>query len=138
MYYIGIVQFREGCFLISLNLTGNNPIHEQITDGVEDLIIRGLLEKDSPLPSVRELACSLAVNPNTVQKAYTTLEQKGITYSVNGKGRFVAVSKEELKVLLAAAVSEELGASVRKLKAYGFSVSDIGAYVKNFFEEDRK
>lgn len=124
--------------MISLNLTGNNPIHEQITDGVEDLIIRGLLEKDSPLPSVRELACSLAVNPNTVQKAYTTLEQKGITYSVNGKGRFVAVSKGELKVLLAAAVSEELGASVRKLKAYGFSVSDIGAYVKNFFEEDRK
>lgn len=124
--------------MILLNLNGNNPIHEQITDGVEDLIIRGLLEKDSPLPSVRELACSLAVNPNTVQKAYTTLEQKGITYSVNGKGRFVAVAKEELKVLLAAAVSEELGVSVRKLKAYGFSISDIEAYVKKFFEEDRK
>lgn len=125
-------------FLISLNLTGNNPIHEQITDGVENLIMRDLLEKDSPLPSVRELACSLAVNPNTVQKAYTTLEQRGITYSVNGKGRFVAVSKGELKVMLAAAVSEELGAAVRKLKAYGFSVSDIEAYVKKFFEEDRK
>lgn len=125
-------------FLISLNLTGNNPIHEQITDGVENLIMRDLLEKDSPLPSVRELACSLAVNPNTVQKAYTTLEQRGITYSVNGKGRFVAVSKDELKVMLAAAVSEELGAAVRKLKAYGFSVSDIEAYVKKFFEEDRK
>lgn len=125
-------------FLISLNLTGNNPIHEQITDGVENLIMRDLLEKDSPLPSVRELACSLAVNPNTVQKAYTTLEQRGITYSVNGKGRFVAVSKGELKVMLAAAVSEELGAAVQKLKAYGFSVSDIEAYVKKFFEEDRK
>ena len=124
--------------MISINLMGNKPIHEQITDGVEDLIIKGLLEKDSPLPSVRELACSLAVNPNTVQKAYTTLEQKGITYSVNGKGRFVAVTEDELKRLFTEAISEELKASVLKLKEYGFSISDIEMYVKKYFEEDVK
>lgn len=127
-----------GAFLISLNLSGNKPIHEQITDGIENLILMGILEKDQDLPSVRELACSLTVNPNTVQKAYTTLEQKGVTYSVSGKGRFVAVSTEELRMLLAAEVSADLKNSLIKLKNYGFSITDIEAYVKKIFGEESK
>ena len=124
--------------MLSLNLSGNKPIHEQITDEIESLIIKGILEKDQPLPSVRELACSLAVNPNTVQKAYTTLEQKGVTYSVNGKGRFVAVSDNELRNILATSVFEELGHTAKKLKDYGFSLSEVEACIKKIVEEEGK
>ncbi len=66
------------------------PLHEQITKGIKDLIISGAWKKDEQLPSVRELSVQLTVNPNTVQRAYRTLENEGIIYSIRGKGNFVS------------------------------------------------
>jgi GntR family transcriptional regulator len=59
------------------------------------LIIQGVLSGDEKLPSVRELATSLAINPNTIQRAYRELEQEGYVYTVPGKGSFVAGVPEE-------------------------------------------
>lgn len=66
------------------------PLHEQITKGIKDLIISGVWKNDEQLPSVRELSVQLTVNPNTVQRAYRTLENEGIIYSIRGKGNFVS------------------------------------------------
>lgn len=66
------------------------PLHEQITKGIKDLIMSGAFKKDEQLPSVREMSVSLTVNPNTVQRAYRTLESEGIIYSIRGKGNFVS------------------------------------------------
>lgn len=67
------------------------PIYEQIADMYQKLILKGALQADEPLPSVRKLAIELSTNPNTVQKAYTELEHKGFIYSVKGRGNFVKV-----------------------------------------------
>lgn len=67
------------------------PIYEQIADMYQKLILKGALQADEPLPSVRKLAMELSTNPNTVQKAYTELEHKGFIYSVKGRGNFVKV-----------------------------------------------
>jgi len=66
------------------------PLYEQIKEKLKRLIIDGLLTEHSPLPSVRELAVKLAINPNTIQKAYKDLEAEGFIYSKRGKGSFVA------------------------------------------------
>ncbi len=74
-------------FKISLN--GNLPIYEQLIEKIENMVLLGVLEPDTPIPSVRDFAAELAINPNTVQKAFSELDKRGVTYSVSGKGRFV-------------------------------------------------
>ena len=65
------------------------PIYEQIVERFEKLILKGALEADSQMPSVRQMAAELSINPNTIQKAYAILEQEGYIYPVKGKGNFV-------------------------------------------------
>ena len=69
--------------MISLNYRDSRPIYEQIRDGLRKLIVTGALSADEKLPSVRALAAQLAINPNTIQRAYNELEGEGYIYSVN-------------------------------------------------------
>ncbi len=121
--------------MLGIALNNNAPIHEQVKNRIEKLVLSGILEKDSPLPSVRELACELMINPNTVQKAYTALELEGITYSVSGKGRFVAVSGEELKTRKAATVFSELDRLTAELYGYGVLSDEIISRIKQIYEK---
>lgn len=76
--------------MITLDYADRRPIYEQVTEKMKDLILLGVLETDSQLPSVRELAMDLSINPNTVQRAYAELERQGVIYCVKGRGNFVA------------------------------------------------
>ena len=81
--------------MINLDYKDGRSLYEQIRDGLKELIINGILEKDEKLPSVRELSCELTVNPNTVQRAYKDLENRGYIYSITGKGNYVSGAEEE-------------------------------------------
>ena len=76
--------------MILLDYKDRRPIYEQIVEKLKDLMICGVLEQDSQLPSVRTLATDLSINPNTIQRAYAELERRGFIYSVKGRGSFVA------------------------------------------------
>ena len=76
--------------MIQLNYRDSKPIYEQIREGLRRLVITGVIAKDEKLPSVRELASELAINPNTIQRAYRELESEGYIYTVPGKGSFAA------------------------------------------------
>ena len=76
--------------MIILDYQDRRPIYEQITERFRTLIYQGALPAGSRLPSVRQLAMELSINPNTSQRAYMTLEQEGLIYPVKGKGNFVA------------------------------------------------
>lgn len=80
--------------MILLDYRDKRPIYEQMVEKLERLIVSGGLEQGSRMPSVRSLAVELAVNPNTVQRAYTLLEQEGYLYTVSGRGSFVAPEQE--------------------------------------------
>ena len=84
--------------MIQLNYRDAKPIYEQIKDGLRKLVITNSLIANEKLPSVREMASKLAINPNTIQKAYRELEAEGYVYTVSGKGTFVAERKEVLGV----------------------------------------
>lgn len=75
--------------MISINLRDSRPIYEQVRDNFRMLMLSGVLPPDYKMPSVRELAASLAINPNTIQRAYRELESEGYICSVPGKGSFV-------------------------------------------------
>lgn len=76
--------------MIQLNYRDTRPFYQQIKDNVRQLVVSGALKKDEKLPSVRDMAASLAINPNTIQRAYRELESKGYIYTLSGKGTFVA------------------------------------------------
>ena len=83
--------------MIQLNYRDAKPIYEQIKEGIRKLVVSNALSANEKLPSVREMASKLAINPNTIQKAYRELEGEGYIYTVAGKGTFVAERKEVLE-----------------------------------------
>lgn len=110
--------------MISINYRDGRPIYEQVKEGICRLITSGAIKENEKLPSVRELASSLAINPNTIQRAYKELEAEGYIYSAAGKGSFAApmsetksMKKKELFAALDKALNElfELGISETEL-----------------------
>ena len=83
--------------MISIDYQDRRPIYEQIVARYEMLILTGVLQEDEQLPSVRQMAQELSINPNTIQKAYSILEHDGYIYTVRGRGNFVSVSGALMK-----------------------------------------
>lgn len=110
--------------MIFIDYKDSRPIYEQVVSKLEELILKGALEPDSQMPSVRSLAMELSINPNTIQKAYAQMERDGYIYVVKGRGNFVAKNdvlveqkKEELKKKMKELLeeAEELGISREEL-----------------------
>ena len=76
--------------MLNLDYRDARPIYEQVRDGLRRLMVTGAIQEGEKLPSVRSLASRLAINPNTIQRAYESLEAEGYLYSVSGKGSFAA------------------------------------------------
>ncbi|MBS7218177.1 MAG: GntR family transcriptional regulator [Lawsonibacter sp.] len=76
--------------MLNLDYRDARPIYEQVRDGLRRLMVTGVIREGEKLPSVRALASSLAINPNTIQRAYESLEAEGYVCSVPGKGSFAA------------------------------------------------
>ena len=89
--------------MIQLDYKSSVPICDQIVNGVIRLKALGVLKSGTQLPSVRQLAEQLSLNPNTIQKAYGILETNGILCSVKGKGSFISGDENAEAAVLARA-----------------------------------
>ena len=76
--------------MLNLDYRDARPIYEQVRDGLRRLMVSGIIQEGEQLPTVRAMATSLAINPNTIQRAYELLEAEGYVSSVPGKGSFTA------------------------------------------------
>ena len=110
--------------LFTVNYRDPRPIYEQIMDYFRKLIISGALSPEEKLPSVREMAASLAINPNTIQRAYRELEQEGYIYSVPGKGNFVG-TQNEIESSRKRELMRILSEAVKELKYLGMNTEQI-------------
>ena len=120
---------------IYVDLRSRTPIFEQIIDAVQDLAIRGLMQPDEPLPSVRALAAELAINPNTIQKAYAELERRGVSYSLPGRGNFIASDLSALRSAHRAELLAQIAQSMESAAAYGVSRAEIDALIADIFTD---
>lgn len=109
--------------MILIDYKDRRPIYEQVFEKMSGLMVRGILEQNSQLPSVRSLATELSINPNTIQRAYAELERQGYIYSVKGRGSFVAENhhireqkKNEIFVRLGRLVQEAQGTGITMLQ----------------------
>lgn len=76
--------------MLNLDYRDARPIYEQVRDGLRRLMVSGIIQEGEQLPTVRAMATNLAINPNTIQRAYELLEAEGYVSSVPGKGSFAA------------------------------------------------
>lgn len=114
-----------------IRIDNDNPkaIYEQIYDEIVRLIYSKSLKPDEKLPSVRELATTIRINPNTIQKAYKYLEEDNYIYSVKGVGNFVK-DADELRNLHIKNVKDELNKVVTSLKELGLKDERVIDLVK--------
>lgn len=123
--------------MIVLDYQDRRPLYEQVTEKFRTLIYQGVLPAESRIPSVRQLAMELSINPNTIQRAYMMLEQEGLIYPVKGKGNFVAdtqkiqeESKENFR--------QEFLELVRKGNHTGFEEEELIALVQRGYKEEQR
>lgn len=115
--------------MISIDSRDPRPLYEQVVDGFRKLIVAGALQPDDKLPSVRSLAMQLAINPNTIQRAYRELEAQGYVYSSAGRGSFVATSAETSE-LHRRELRERFDTVVAELSAAGYTCDQLVARLK--------
>ena len=111
------------------------PIYEQLLRQFKQLIVTGAIPADELIPSVRNLSVELAVNPNTVQKAYSELERLGITYAVPGKGRYVSRDAPAIIRRDYGSKLDEIGVLTKELALIGFKRLQIEEKIQQIFEE---
>ena len=115
--------------MITINYRDPRPIYVQIMDALQKLIVSGAIAPDGKMPSVRELAQSLAINPNTIQRAYRELEGRGYIYSVAGKGSFAA-HMMDVDAGRKAELLKSLSETVKELRFLGVSEEEILNFLK--------
>lgn len=118
--------------MFSIDVRSREPIYLQLEKSIIKYISLGIYEKDSPLPSVRALACDLGINPNTVSKAYKELELRGVIYTVAGKGAYV--SETDLKSIHSA-VTKQLHSALQDAKNLGIVKDEIIQLVNSVWED---
>ena len=122
--------------MIVIDYQNRKPIYEQIVERFQMLIVKGILEADSQMPSVRTLASELSINPNTIQKAYTILAQQGYIYPVKGRGNFVS-GNQTLKEKKEEVFFQKLRDVIQEGKELGIEKERCIAKTSEFYEEDK-
>ena len=110
---------------INLDYQSRIPIYEQIVNNIEKYVAVGILREKSQIPSIRELANNLGINPNTVKKAYDILENKGVIMSISTKGTFIS---NNTKMVLENKIDKEINLikdKIRELENMGISKKEI-------------
>ena len=121
--------------MITINTRDPRPIYLQIKEGLCRLILSGALQTGERLPSVRELAGQLAINPNTIQRAYREMELEGFIYSMTGKGSFVSPI-QEVDAGRKVARTEQFREAAQELLRLGIKKEALIAMLEELEQED--
>ena len=120
--------------MIQLDLSDHRPLYEQIKEKMKELIIAGILKQEDKIPSVRELAQQLTINPNTIQRAYRDLETEGYIYSVRAKGSFVAPVSYIRNKTESEEITEEFEAMIKRARFLGIGKQTLIDAVEREYE----
>lgn len=121
---------------MSWNFDEKSPIYIQIAKYIKMKIISQEIKSGDQLPTVRELAKEAGVNPNTMQRAFSELEQEGMVFSKRTSGRFVTEDEKLIKQKRHELATEELQSFVQNMHHIGFDTSDIIAVLESYVKEN--
>lgn len=121
--------------MVKIDYRDARPIYEQIVDGIEALVLRGALIADTQLPSVRQLAMELSINPNTIQRAYAELERRGVIYAAKGRGNFISDNTRVLREQRMNEIGVQITALAGQARTLGATKEQLYAWVDEKGEE---
>ncbi|MCR4606200.1 MAG: GntR family transcriptional regulator [Oscillospiraceae bacterium] len=121
--------------MININYRDRRPIFEQVKDGFRNLIISGVLKEGERMPSVRDLASQLAINPNTIQRAYRELEIDGYICTVPGKGSFVS-QRDEAAEKRRAELRAKMSEIAREFRHAGLGEEELISLIRKEYDHD--
>lgn len=124
--------------MFTLDYKDRRPVYEQIKAQFKKLIASGILAEGTQIPSVRELAATLAINPNTIQRAYKELEIEGYIYSMRAKGSFVAPKQHTISARRKAELLLQMNAILSELRFGGVEKKELIDYIDRFCQEEGK
>ena len=117
-------------------MRSRTPIYEQIIDSIKELVVKGVLIPGERLPSVRDMAKEMTLNPITVQKAYQELERQGIISTLRGKGTFISEDiQANNKILKRSQLMEELKKLVVEAIYLDLSKDELIDYIKDIYDD---
>ncbi|MDF2536180.1 MAG: GntR family transcriptional regulator [Bacillales bacterium] len=115
--------------MFELDMKSRKPIYEQLVDKLKELIIHDILKPDEQLPTVRQLAVDISINPNTIQKAFRELENQGYSYSVPGKGSFVNSDLQSKRAAKIAQIKDEIAKPIAEALFLGITKEQLMQYI---------
>ena len=135
LYYFTSTKKRGDT--MAWNLNSDRPIFIQIVERIEMDIISGKYKPGDKLPSVRDLAAEAAVNPNTMQKAFTELERTGLVFSQRTTGRFITEDETMIKQLKTETATEHIREFLKSMEHLGFTRPEILELVQDTMKEEK-
>ena len=121
--------------MIKIDYRDPRPIYEQVVDGIEELALRGALPADTQIPSVRQLAMELSINPNTIQRAYGELERRGVVDAAKGRG---SVRSDDMGAQRARRLNEigaQIGALADRARTLGATEGQLRSWLEKKGED---
>ncbi len=122
--------------MFQIDIMSRTPVYEQLVSQLERLVLAGLMKQGEQLPSIRSLSLELAINPNTIQKAYAELDRRGLTHSVPGRGCFIAEDVEQILNQRGYKKLESLRELVKELKMAGIDKEEIIKIINEIYREE--
>jgi len=111
--------------VINLDYKKREAIYEQIVNEIERYVSLGVLKPNEKIPSVRNMALDLGINPNTVKKAYDILEERGVIVTLSTKGTFISDSIEKVKKSKEKEILNNIDNLIKELEKFGLSKEEI-------------
>lgn len=123
--------------MISVDYKDKRPIYEQLAVNITAMALSGELKPDEQLPSVRQLAVQLKINPNTIAKAYAELERRGVTYTVAGKGSFINSDLSSAAKAQQSAAENNFTEAVMQARLCGIEKSRLLEMIGEMYDTDK-
>lgn len=123
---------------MSWDLKSDRPIYSQLIEQIQIKICSGIFAPGSKLSSVRELAQEAAVNPNTMQKALSKLEEDGLLYSNRTSGRFITEDTKMIQQAKQKLAQEQISEFLEKMRSLGFGKTETLSIIASMLEEAKK
>ena len=117
------------------NLDNNRPFYLQLVERIQMDIVSGVYHAEDKLPSVRELAADAAVNPNTMQKAFTELERSGLVYTQRTNGRYITEDQERISRVREELARECTQSYLSNIRRLGYEREQALALAQKIIEE---
>lgn len=121
----------------NINMRSPVPIYKQIKRNIYKLLLRGEIKDGEMLPSIRDLASSIRVNPNTVARSYREMESEGIVVARQGLGYIIITDRNQIKKIILEELKKDLSDYLIRYQKLGVTLDEVLEVIKTLWKENK-